>query len=218
MENAFGNRIATFLLQWRIALLALGVIVAIASWPLAQRLHLDWQLDRMFAPGDPLVESYHRLEERFGGNEVVIAVYRDAGLWSESGEGLARLTTISERLSKVEGVAAVLSLAELHRILERMRAPLKVFRLGQAAEVLRHCWTRKINSPKPCSKFSRGTHTNAIATTLPWPACSRHRPATAPTSTKAPSQNLRVLFNRLKRRPNQVSSPANQSWSSKVFN
>ncbi len=65
MENAFGNRIATFLERWRIGLLALGLIIAAFSWPLSQQLHLDWQLDRMFAPDDPLVESYHRLEERF---------------------------------------------------------------------------------------------------------------------------------------------------------
>ena len=84
----------------------------------------------MFAPGDSLVTSYHRLEERFGGNEVVIAVYRDPELWNTSGEGLDRLAVISKQLAEVDGVAAVLSLAELHHILDQLRDPLKMLRFG----------------------------------------------------------------------------------------
>lgn len=134
MENAFGNWIATKLDRWRTILLLIGVVIGAFSLPLSRTLRLDWQLDRMFAPGDPLVNSYHRLEDRFGGNEVVIAVYRDPQLWSPAGEGLERLEVISEQLAKVEGVAAVLSLAELHRILERLRDPLKMLRFGVSKE------------------------------------------------------------------------------------
>lgn len=134
MENAFGNWIATFLVRWRTVLLLSGVLVGSISLPLSRTLRLDWQLDRMFPPGDSLVTSYLRLEDRFGGNEVVIAVYRDPELWNPSGEGLERLAVISEQLADVEGVAAVLSLAELHRILERLRDPLKMFRFGASME------------------------------------------------------------------------------------
>ena len=102
MENAFGNWIATKLDRWRTILLLIGVVIGAFSLPLSRTLRLDWQLDRMFAPGDPLVSSYHRLEDRFGGNEVVIAVYRDPQLWSPAGEGLERLEVISEQLAKVE--------------------------------------------------------------------------------------------------------------------
>lgn len=123
MENAFGNWIAAYLNRWRTFLLLIGVVVGALSLPLSRTLRLDWQLDRMFAPGDPLVSSYHRLEDRFGGNEVVIAVYRDPQLWDSSGVGLDRLAVISKQLADVDGVAAVLSLAELHRILEHLRAP-----------------------------------------------------------------------------------------------
>ena len=134
MENAFGNWIASYLDRWRTILLLIGVLIGMISLPLSRTLRLDWQLDRMFAPGDSLVTSYHRLEDRFGGNEVVIAVYRDPELWDSSGVGLERLAVISEQLASVEGVAAVLSLAEVHRILGRVRDPLKMLRIGSANE------------------------------------------------------------------------------------
>ena len=73
MENSLGNWIATYLDRWRTVLLLIGVVLVAISLPLSRTLRLDWQLDRMFAPGDPLVASYHQLEDRFGGNEVVIA-------------------------------------------------------------------------------------------------------------------------------------------------
>lgn len=80
----------------------------------------------MFPPGDQLVETYQRLQERFGGNEVVIAVYRDPQLWDASGAGIARVESLSRDLSQVEGVAAVLSLAELHHLLDRFRSLFKL--------------------------------------------------------------------------------------------
>ncbi len=130
MENGFGNWIARYLERWRTPLLIIGILIAAVSLPLSRTLRLDWQLDRMFPPGDELVASYHRLEDRFGGNEVVIAVYRDPELWDDSGAGLERLGAVTERFAKVDGVAAVLSLSELHRILERMRDPFKLLRIG----------------------------------------------------------------------------------------
>lgn len=133
MENSLGNWIATYLDRWRTVLLLIGVVLVAISLPLSRTLRLDWQLDRMFAPGDPLVASYHQLEDRFGGNEVVIAVYRDPDLWNPTGEGLDRLAVISKQLAEVDGVAAVLSLAELHHILDQLR-PLKMFSLGGTNE------------------------------------------------------------------------------------
>ncbi len=110
-----------------LALVVAAVLFAI-SLPAAQNFSLDWQLDRMFPAGDPLVASYHRLEQRFGGNEIVLAVYQDPRLWAEDGSGLERLGKVSDRLAAVEGVQAVLSLAELHRILETLQAPMELLR------------------------------------------------------------------------------------------
>ncbi len=106
--------------------LILAAVMFLVSLPAAMRFSLDWKLDRMFPPGEPLVESYHRLEKRFGGNEIVLAVYRDPQLWSEDGSGLNRLTKVSERLAKVPGVRGVLSLSELHTILDTLQSPLNI--------------------------------------------------------------------------------------------
>ena len=106
--------------------LLVAALLFLISLPTAQNFSLDWQLDRMFPTGDPLVASYHRLQERFGGNEIVLAVYCDDQLWAEDGSGLDRLTSVSDRLAKVDGVQAVLSLAELHRILEALQSPLEL--------------------------------------------------------------------------------------------
>ncbi len=106
--------------------LVVATVLFVASLPVASQFSLDWQLDRMFPPGDPLVASYHRLQERFGGNEVVLAVYRDPNVWSPDGQGLDRLAQVSDRLAQVEGVQAVLSLAELHRLLQALRGPFEM--------------------------------------------------------------------------------------------
>lgn len=103
--------------------LVIAAVLFLVSWPAAQRLALDWQLDRMFPHGDPLVASYHRLEERFGGNEIVLAVYHDPGLWEKDGSGLDRLAAVSDRLAQVPGVRGILSLSELHRVLQTLEAP-----------------------------------------------------------------------------------------------
>lgn len=125
-----GEWIAYALVKFHRWLLLLAVVVAGLSIPMARQLNLDWQVEGMFAEGEPLVASYRRLQERFGGKDICLAVYRDPNLWDPSGAGLARLETISDRLAKVDGVQAVLSLAELHSILQKLRGPMQIFNLG----------------------------------------------------------------------------------------
>ncbi len=136
MGNSLSMRIANLLDRWNLAILLVGLALAVVCWPLARDLRLDWQLDRMFAPGDSLVASYHRLENRFGGNQIVLAVYRDPQLWDASGIGLDRLTSVSDQLAQVDGVAAVLSLAELHRVLAKLRVPQSIMSLGNSKPAL----------------------------------------------------------------------------------
>lgn len=123
-------------MQGRNLALVVAAVLFLISLPAAQNFSLDWQLDRMFPAGDPLVASYHRLEERFGGNEIVLAVYRDPELWAEDGSGLERLGKVSDRLAAVDGVQAVLSLAELHRILEKLQSPMDLLRTKPAKPLL----------------------------------------------------------------------------------
>lgn len=97
--------------------------------PLSQRLNLDWAVEGMFAPGDPVVAAYRKLQTRFGGKDICLAVYQDPQLWDESGAGLERLEVVTQRLEKVAGVSAVLSLSELHRVLEKIRGPMSLLGL-----------------------------------------------------------------------------------------
>lgn len=128
--RTLGERIAKLLVRFHGSLLIVALLVAGVSLPAARQLRLDWHVEAMFPPGDPLVASYQRLQQRFGGNEVVLAVYRDPQLWSPTGEGLKRHADISDRLAAVDGVASVLSLAELHAILEKLRGPLNLLKIG----------------------------------------------------------------------------------------
>jgi predicted RND superfamily exporter protein len=95
------------------------VIAALSYWPSTQ-VRFDYSIERMFAPDDPLLPPYERLKSRFGGNEIVLAVYADDGLMTADGSGLARLAVVSERLKKVAGVRDVLSLAEVNALLENL--------------------------------------------------------------------------------------------------
>lgn len=114
------------LVKYQAWLLGFAVAIAALSIPASRQLNLDWNVEGMFPPGDPLVEAYFKLQERFGGNQVVLAVYRDPELWASDGSGLDRLTEATGRLAAVDGVDAVLSLSELHRILETLRKPLQM--------------------------------------------------------------------------------------------
>ncbi len=119
--------LAGFLVRRYRVLMFVAVCLALASWPLSHRLDLNWQVEGMFPGGDPLVASYRNLQTRFGGNDLCLAVYRDPELWDESGVGLERLEQVSQVLRATDGVQAVLSLAELHTILQKLREPLPGF-------------------------------------------------------------------------------------------
>lgn len=124
-----GERLSKFLVRYWTPLLFLACGVACISFPLSRKLNLDWQVEGMFADGDPLVDSYRRLQEHFGGKDICLVVYRDPELWDPSGAGLERLEHVSQRLSGVEGVKAVLSLAELHATLSKLRDPIPLLNI-----------------------------------------------------------------------------------------
>ncbi len=125
-----GERLAKVLTDYHQGLLIAAMLLVSLCAPLANQLELDWHIEGLFPPGDPSVASYHRLQERFGGNQIVLAVYRDPQLWEASGAGLERLEQISRSLATVDGVASVLSLAELHSILEKLRGPIQLLKIN----------------------------------------------------------------------------------------
>jgi uncharacterized protein len=73
----------------------------------------------MFAADDPTLLAYHELQQAFGGNAVVMLVYRDAELLTPA--GLERAGEVSAKVQAVEGVRGVLSVAELNDVLSIIR-------------------------------------------------------------------------------------------------
>ncbi len=128
--NVLGERLAKLLTANHQLCLVLAMLLLLLCAPLSNRLELDWRIEGLFPPGEPSVAAYQRLQQRFGGNQIVLAVYRDPQLWDASGQGLERLEHISQALASVEGVSSVLSLAELHSILEKLRGPMQLFQLN----------------------------------------------------------------------------------------
>ena len=119
-----GEKLASFLVRRCRILLVFAVLWGVGSVPLSRQLDLDWKVESMFPAGDPLVDAYRRLEDRFGSNDICLAVYRDPELWSEDGRGLRRLGTVSNRLRQIDGVQSVVSLAELATVMQSLRQPL----------------------------------------------------------------------------------------------
>ncbi|MEX2026703.1 MAG: hypothetical protein WEH44_05370, partial [Pirellulaceae bacterium] len=108
------ERIIGWLVRGRYFLLVLGVLLAIAAWFPARQMKFDRSIENMFAADDPLLAPYRRLKAQFGGNEVVLAVYRDEELLAADGRGIRRLSEVSRRVKKVPGVKDALSLAEVN--------------------------------------------------------------------------------------------------------
>jgi hypothetical protein len=115
------QRLVEFLVAWRYWLLAAGVVLGALAWLPARQMKFDRRIEKMFAEDDPLLAPYRRLKGQFGGNEIVLAVYRDGELLRGDGSGLRRLAEVSRQMSAVRGVKGVLSLAEVNGLLEKLR-------------------------------------------------------------------------------------------------
>jgi len=102
------GRLARWLVDRRWRLLILGIVLTTIAWFPAQRLAYDRSVENMFAPNDPILAPYHKLQRTFGGNEVALAAYDDPDLLTPT--GLARLEKLTAALAQVEGITSVLSL------------------------------------------------------------------------------------------------------------
>ena len=124
------------LVAWRLPLALLGLVILAAAWPLSAGLRMNRTIDQMFAPDDPGLLAYQELRESFGGNAVVMLVYRDNELFTPAGIGRAK--ALSDRVQSVPGVRGVLSIDELNDVLGVIRpAGLGRAANAQAAPLLR---------------------------------------------------------------------------------
>ncbi|MHB8901427.1 MAG: efflux RND transporter permease subunit [Thermoguttaceae bacterium] len=108
--SPLSQRIADRLISWRFVLLGIAVVAAAAAFVPSRQLEFDRSIDSMFATDDPLIGPYHRLKRTFGGNEVVLAVYEDPGLFAPDASGIRRVAQVRRRLEAVEGVGGVISI------------------------------------------------------------------------------------------------------------
>lgn len=108
-HQSVAQHVSNFLVAWRWPLLAAGLLATALAYRPAHHLQFDRSIEKMFAPGDPLLAPYEQLKRTFGGNEVVMAAYVDPKLMSA--RGIARLQSLTDRLSHVAGVDAVVSLS-----------------------------------------------------------------------------------------------------------
>jgi predicted RND superfamily exporter protein len=99
------------MIRYRYWLLGCAAVLGVAAALTGRGLRLDRSIESMFAPDDPILVPYHRMQRTFGEYEVVLAMYADDQLTTDS--GIARVKQVQERLKQVPGVAATVSLHDL---------------------------------------------------------------------------------------------------------
>src|SRR5262245_17249165 len=132
--NRHVERFVSLLIDWRWPLFGAAMLLAALAWYPSRLVPFDRSIENMFAPGDPLMPPYQRLKQEFGGNEIVMAVYRDPHLLASDGEGIKRLEVISRRMGTVPGIHDVLSLSEINALLEQLE---KGKKLGGVLDLFR---------------------------------------------------------------------------------
>ncbi len=98
-------------------LLAVAGGLALLAWQPAGHVEFDRSIENMFHADDPLLVTYQHLKDRFGENEIVMAVYVDQRLLAEDGGGIRRLEVVDRQLREIAGVREVLSLAGVNKAL-----------------------------------------------------------------------------------------------------
>ncbi|MBL9163389.1 MAG: MMPL family transporter [Planctomycetaceae bacterium] len=99
------------MIRYRYWMLGFAAVLWVAAAFTGRGLRLDRSIESMFAPRDPILVPYHRMQRTFGEYEVVLAMYADDKLATDA--GVARVKEVQERLKKLPGVAATVSLHDL---------------------------------------------------------------------------------------------------------
>ncbi len=108
MPHAPASPFLAALIRHRLALLGLGVLLAIGGALFGNRLQLDRSIEHMFAEDDPILGPYRALQENFGQNEIAMAVFSEPELQTE--QALASIASLTERARKIPGVVAAVSI------------------------------------------------------------------------------------------------------------
>lgn len=119
--------LGNFAAAYRWPLMALAMVALVVAYQPSQQLSFDRSLEQMFAVDDPDRLAYERLKQDFGSSDVVLLVYSDDDLFDEDGEGIERLAKVSNRASQIDGVREVLSLAEISRLITKLKTTSSIF-------------------------------------------------------------------------------------------
>jgi len=103
------GRIAKFLVCRRFPLFLIALLALVAAVDRSRLLEFSRSIDTMFDRADPALVPYARLTRTFGSNEVVLAAYDDADLFTP--EGIARVRGLANDLASIPGVTSTTSLA-----------------------------------------------------------------------------------------------------------
>jgi len=98
------------MLRQRRALLGGATVVGLLAAMAGRELTLDRSIEHMFAPHDPILEPYRRLQRTFGRHEILLAAYPDPEFATPA--GLDRVRALAERLRRIDGVAAVVTVLD----------------------------------------------------------------------------------------------------------
>ena len=94
----------------RLWLFLLCAVAAIAGGVLGARLHLDRSIENMFAPDDPILEPYRRLQRTFGEHDIVLLVYSEQD--ASRPAALEQLAATLADVRATDGVVAAVSLLD----------------------------------------------------------------------------------------------------------
>lgn len=114
------DRFIGFLIARRGALFCLALLAAALAYVPSRYVRFDRSIENLFAKSDPLLAPYQRLKRDFGGNEIILVVYRDDELLAASGQGLARQAELVRRIVTVPGIEDCLSLERVSNLLTQL--------------------------------------------------------------------------------------------------
>jgi hypothetical protein len=129
-EDTWSHRLAARLYERRwVALAGMALLVLLAAVP-ASQVRVDTAVQHWFAEGDPALQAYRDFQATYGNDEVVlIGLRRSEGMLTA--EGLSVLRTATERVRRVDGVAAVQSLTTQSRVQTSFAGPQLVPLVGE---------------------------------------------------------------------------------------
>ena len=99
--DSFSIGFARLIVHFRWPLFLCATALSILSGWVSREVSYNRSFEQMFAKNSELLEPYRRAKKIFGGSEVVLLVYEDENLLAADGNGLRKLSKVSEEVRTV---------------------------------------------------------------------------------------------------------------------